>query len=59
MVSEAMASVMNASQTSSQMQSQLQQLRDMGITDDAMSLQALSATGGDVQAALELIFGGL
>lgn len=40
-------------------QSQLQQLRDMGITDDALSLQALSATGGDVQAALELIFGGL
>jgi len=31
----------------------------MGITDDALSLQALSATGGDVQAALELIFEGL
>lgn len=31
----------------------------MGITDDSLSLQALSATGGDVQAALELIFGGL
>ena len=31
----------------------------MGITDDALSLQALSATDGDVQAALELIFEGL
>lgn len=38
-------------------QSQLQQLRDMGITDDAVSLRALQVTGGDVQAALEYIFG--
>ncbi|XP_078611146.1 ubiquitin-like protein 7 isoform X1 [Branchiostoma floridae x Branchiostoma japonicum] len=38
-------------------QSQLQQMREMGITDDALSLRALQATGGDVQAALELIFG--
>lgn len=59
MVSEAMASVMNISQQSSQLQSQLQQLRDMGITDDTLSIQALTATGGDVQAALDLIFGGL
>lgn len=59
MVSEAVASVRSMAQTSSQMQSQLQQLRDMGITDDALSIQALSATGGDVQAALDLIFEGL
>ncbi|CAH3029080.1 unnamed protein product [Porites evermanni] len=59
MVREAMASARSVAHTSSQMQSQLQQLRDMGITDDALSLQALSATGGDVQAALELIFEGL
>lgn len=59
MVSEAMASVMNISQQSSQLQSQLQQLRDMGITDDALSIQALTATGGNVQAALDLIFEGL
>lgn len=38
-------------------QSQLQQLRDMGIMDDVVSLRALEITGGDVQAALELIFG--
>lgn len=35
----------------------LQQLRDMGITDDALARQALEASGGDVQAALGFIFG--
>lgn len=59
MMSEAVASARSVAQTSSHMQSQLQQLRDMGITDDALSLQALSATNGDVQAALNIIFGGL
>lgn len=44
--------------TSATAQNQLQQLRDMGITDDAASLRALEITNGDVQAALELIFGG-
>lgn len=29
----------------------------MGIANDPASLRALSATGGDVQAALELLFG--
>ncbi|XP_072038648.1 ubiquitin-like protein 7 [Amphiura filiformis] len=38
------------------LQAQLQQLRDMGITDDARSLRALQVTAGNVQAALELIF---
>nr|XP_034969461.1 ubiquitin-like protein 7 isoform X1 [Zootoca vivipara] len=42
----------------SQWQLQLQQLRDMGIHDDELSLRALQATGGDIQAALELIFAG-
>ncbi|NP_001400443.1 ubiquitin-like protein 7 isoform 4 [Mus musculus] len=41
-----------------QWQPQLQQLRDMGIQDDELSLRALQATGGDIQAALELIFAG-
>ncbi|XP_022100884.1 ubiquitin-like protein 7 [Acanthaster planci] len=41
-----------------QLQVQLQQLRSMGITDDTVSLQALQVTGGNVQAALELIFEG-
>ncbi|XP_006888451.1 PREDICTED: ubiquitin-like protein 7 [Elephantulus edwardii] len=42
----------------SQWQPQLQQLRDMGIHDEELSLRALQATGGDIQAALELIFAG-
>ncbi|XP_023226211.1 ubiquitin-like protein 7 [Centruroides sculpturatus] len=46
-------------QGQSSLQSQLQQLRDMGISDDSISLRALEATGGDVHAALELIFGDL
>ena len=38
-------------------QTQLQQLRDMGISDENVARRALTATGGDLQAALELIFG--
>ncbi|KAK3097936.1 hypothetical protein FSP39_014676 [Pinctada imbricata] len=36
---------------------QLQQLRDMGITDEALARRALQATGGDLQAALDILFG--
>ena len=39
-------------------QSQMQQLRDMGIQDEELMLRALQATEGDIQAALELIFAG-
>lgn len=39
-------------------QSQMQQLRDMGIQDEELMLRALQATDGDIQAALELIFAG-
>ena len=28
----------------------------MGIVDDTVSIQALEATGGDLQAALEIIY---
>eukprot|EP01041_Mallomonas_annulata_P010161 gene10161-21179_t len=38
---------------------QLQQLRDMGFGDDTASLQALSATGGNVTAAVERLLGSL
>ncbi|XP_033749713.1 ubiquitin-like protein 7 [Pecten maximus] len=38
-------------------QGQIQQLRDMGITDEALARRALQATGGDIHAALDLIFG--
>lgn len=39
-------------------QSQMQQLRDMGIQDEELMLRVLQATDGDIQAALELIFAG-
>ncbi|XP_053573308.1 ubiquitin-like protein 7 [Bombina bombina] len=48
----------NQTPLQSQWQPQLQQLRDMGIRDEDLSLRALQATGGDIQAALELIFAG-
>ena len=35
----------------------MQQLREMGITDENVARQALAATGGDIQAAIDLIFG--
>ncbi|XP_028814450.1 ubiquitin-like protein 7a [Denticeps clupeoides] len=50
--------VSNMSSLQGQWQSQLQQLRDMGIQDEELILRALQATGGDIQAALELIFAG-
>ena len=34
----------------------LEQLHMMGITDDAACLHALEATGGDLQAALEILY---
>ena len=36
--------------------SQLMQLHSMGISDDAACLQALEATGGDLEAALEILY---
>ncbi|KAI2648230.1 Ubiquitin-like protein 7 [Labeo rohita] len=50
--------VSSMSSLHNQWQSQLQQLRDMGIRDEELILRALQATGGDIQAALELIFAG-
>ncbi|KAL4227532.1 Ubiquitin-like protein 7 [Mactra antiquata] len=40
------------------MTSQVQQMREMGITDENAARQALQATNGDLQAALDLLFGG-
>jgi len=44
-------------QTPGATEAQLQQLRDMGITDEAVARRALEMTGGDIQLALEFIFG--
>ncbi|KAF7494809.1 hypothetical protein SSS_09779 [Sarcoptes scabiei] len=35
---------------------QLRQMHELGITDDIVAIQALEATDGDVQAAINLIF---
>ena len=35
---------------------QLAQLHAMGLTDDLQNIQALQATGGNVEAAIELLF---
>ena len=35
---------------------QLEQLRRMGILDETACLHALAATGGDLQAALEILY---
>uniref|UniRef100_A0A8C3AP38 Ubiquitin-like protein 7 n=1 Tax=Cyclopterus lumpus TaxID=8103 RepID=A0A8C3AP38_CYCLU len=48
----------NMSALQGRWQSQMQQLRDMGIQDEDLMLRALQATDGDIQAALELIFAG-
>lgn len=37
---------------------QLQQMREMGLRDDVVNVQALQATSGDVQSAIELVFSG-
>ena len=35
----------------------VEQMRQMGITDEEVARRALEATGGDIRAALDLIFG--
>ncbi|KAL3065202.1 ubiquitin-like protein 7 isoform X1 [Trematomus bernacchii] len=48
----------NMSALQGRWQSQMQQLRDMGIQDEDLMLRVLQATDGDIQSALELIFAG-
>ena len=50
------SSAPTASSRLRQWATQLQQLRDLGINDDIIALQALEATSGDVQAAINIIF---
>lgn len=42
----------------SELQTQLAQMHEMGLRDDAVNVQALQFTNGDVQAAIELVFSG-
>lgn len=39
------------------LQPQLQQMRDMGLLDETQNIRALQLTSGDVQAAVEMVFG--
>ncbi|KAK0171566.1 hypothetical protein PV328_005007 [Microctonus aethiopoides] len=43
---------------SSDLQLQLTQMHEIGLQDDAVNVQALQFTNGDVQAAIELVFSG-
>ncbi|KAK9958291.1 hypothetical protein ABG768_010426 [Culter alburnus] len=61
LLSQALQQALQASGVSSlqgRWQTQMQQLRDMGIQDENLALRALTATNGDLQAALEIIFAG-
>ncbi|XP_046400234.1 ubiquitin-like protein 7 [Ischnura elegans] len=42
-----------------QLAHQMSQLQELGLVDEAVNLRALRITGGDVQGAVDLIFGGL
>eukprot|EP00112_Aurelia_sp_Birch-Aquarium-sp1_P005372 Seg1608.4 transcript_id=Seg1608.4/GoldUCD/mRNA.D3Y31 product="Ubiquitin-like protein 7" protein_id=Seg1608.4/GoldUCD/D3Y31 len=59
-IASALASTPQSSTPSPQQShnASLQQMRDMGITNDSLSLRALQQTGGNVEAALNLIFEG-
>ena len=38
--------------------SKVERMREMGIVDEGLALQALQIMGGDLQAAVDLIFSG-
>lgn len=40
-------------------QAQLQQMREIGLSNEGVNIRALQATSGDVQAAIELVFNGV
>lgn len=46
----------SSSSTTRNWTAQLQQMRDLGILDDAAAIQALEIANGDVQQAVNLIF---
>ncbi|XP_008544306.1 ubiquitin-like protein 7 [Microplitis demolitor] len=45
--------------SSSNLETQLAQMHEIGLRDDTINIQALEFTNGDVQAAIELVFSGL
>lgn len=45
-------------QAPTQLAQQMQQMRELGLTDDAVNLQALQLAQGNVHAAVDLVFSG-
>ncbi|KAL1117823.1 hypothetical protein AAG570_004138 [Ranatra chinensis] len=43
---------------SGELAEQMRQMRELGLTDDALNLQALQLAGGNVHAAVDLVFSG-
>ncbi|KAI5651383.1 ubiquitin family domain-containing protein [Phthorimaea operculella] len=48
----------SASQTGGEFSAQLQHMHEMGLLDDAINVRALLIAGGDVNAAINLVFSG-
>lgn len=46
------------SSDSSNLREQMRQMRELGLTDDVVNLQALQLAGGNVHAAVDLVFSG-
>lgn len=47
-----------ASVSPTQLAQQMQQMRELGLTDDVVNLQALQLTQGNLHAAVDLVFSG-
>lgn len=47
-----------ASQGSTQLAQQMQQMRELGLTNDVENLQALQLAGGNLHAAVDLVMSG-
>ena len=55
---QAQAGVESQGSADSDLASKVERMREMGIVDEGLALQALQIMGGDLQAAVDLIFSG-
>ena len=55
---QAQASEETQGSADSDLASKVERMREMGIVDEGLALQALQIMGGDLQAAVDLIFSG-
>lgn len=56
--SETTARASTAEPDSQNLQTQINLMHEMGLTNDGINVQALQVTNGDVQAAIELVLSG-